>query len=98
MTVLGAVALALTIPFMWWWRFCPAAQDERWAKIAVAVVVTGWTLGPPLWFTYEHHKLISDADKQNCRKRVEQYKMGQDVARAFWVAVVAMIVATLVGR
>lgn len=94
MTWFAIAALVLTVPVMWLWKF-KVIPDTWCTQLLIAVIVTGWAVGPPLWFTYENHVLISDSDKQHRPKRVAQYKLGLDVAKAFWLAVAALIVSTL---
>jgi hypothetical protein len=94
MTVVAIVAALVTIPFMWLRKFNCIDDTPCW-RLASAIVVSGWALGPPLWFAYENGRLISEADKENKPKRMARLKLGQDVSKVFWVAVATLIVSTL---
>ena len=55
------------------------------------VILCLWSVVPAAWFAIETHWLISRSGKQNKPKRMAEFKVGQDSAKAFWVTIAFLI-------
>jgi hypothetical protein len=90
---LGLVVAISSVVYMLLYRahelqFLPDTANEA---IAVGLICL-WTLGPACWFAFETHWLLTREDKQTKKNRMDEFKVGQDAAKAFWVAIAALLV------
>ena len=89
----GLIGALLSVGYMlifrggYWEKLMWAGWDSG---IATALLCL-WAVGPATWFAYETGYLITRGDKQNKTKRIAEFKMGQDAAKAFWIAVATLI-------
>lgn len=61
--------------------------DRGWLMINTFV----WTLGPPIWFMLEYCIAYPLLDGNSIHK--EDLKYGQDLAKAFWAGIGALLIA-----
>ncbi len=83
---------------MWVRKLDIISNSETWCKIGTVIVVSTWALGPPLWFFIENFLLISEEDKEKKLRRMARFKLGREIARDFWIAVGALILALFVEK
>jgi len=96
-TIVGLIAGIGGATFLWLVKFEALPKDAVWPKVITALIVTGWTLIPPAWFSLEYTFLITNEDKETKPKRMARYKEGRDLAKAAWLAFGLLIVSTLFG-
>lgn len=69
----------------------PGAVSTTEAAIHLAI----WTIGPPLWLSYERYFFFDQRDDE---AKVKAMKEGQDYASKFWAAILAVMLAFQLGQ
>ena len=94
--LLPVIAIELyigTVAVVCWARFgtnCDAA------KVASAILIGAWTLGPPSWFFMEYfHMPYIDSERL---PNIEGFKYTREMASKFWVAAVVVLGALATGH
>jgi hypothetical protein len=65
-------------------------------KVAQAIVLSIWIVGPPIWFWYEYFHLYRPAPEP--KPDLDSFKYGQDQAAKIWLALVTLLLALYFGK
>lgn len=71
-----------------------ALLARRMGRVEAAIHLAIWTIAPPLWFSFERYFFF---DQLNVPAKVEALKEGQEYASKFWAAVLAVMLAFMLG-
>ena len=79
-----------------WFVRDDGGNNRKLTRLAVAHIVA-WTLGPPVWFFVEwyvlHPELLPNATEKvgQLKAEYERLKLGQELAKPIWAAILAAV-------
>ncbi len=94
--LLPAIAIGLylgTTAFVYW-AHTPDAGETR--RVLSAILIGGWTLGPPTWLFIEYFRMPYIDSKR--LPNIDSFKYTREIARNFWVAAVLVLLALNSGH
>jgi hypothetical protein len=83
----------LSLAFVAWARF---GTENKYAKTFSVLLIAGWTLGPPTILFLEYFTMRRTPVER--LPSIETFKYTREMARNFWIAAVAVLVATATGH